>query len=223
MKELSKPNRKKRQGIETTQANLGRRPEAIGACALGFKIRLEVPGALTGRPQVFNSSKSLTLPPTTQPIAPLVFIRKAIMPPMAAHDCISGCSITTTVPSSVRSTQCSPFGIALGSDSGSGLVTELLDTSLSVEAGPMILGCPVKEPNCCGKGANGTDAAINLLREEAIENKLTYVCKIPCTMYLTTFWLLQPQQGISNLKGSACQFQLSSLRDNASAHITCRV
>lgn len=97
--------------------------------------------------------------------------------------------------------------MALGLDSGSGLVMEFLATSLSVEAGPMTLGCPLKGPKCCGNGAYGTDPAINVLREEAVEDKLTYVSKIPCMKYLSRAWLLQLEQGIRDLKASERQLR----------------
>lgn len=102
--------------------------------------------------------------------------------------------------------------MALGSDSGSGLVIRFLATSLSVEAGPITLSLSLEEPKFCEKGANGTDVAINVLLEEALDNKLTYVSKKPRTMYLSRFWLLQLEQGIRNLKGSECQFYGSVAR-----------
>jgi hypothetical protein len=40
---------------------------------------------LTGNPEDFSSAKSLTLPPTTQPATPLIFILFAIIPPIAAQ------------------------------------------------------------------------------------------------------------------------------------------
>lgn len=47
-------------------------------------------------------------------LSPLVFMHKAMMPPMEARNCLSGCSITMTVPSSVKSAQCCLSGIELG-------------------------------------------------------------------------------------------------------------
>src|ERR1700733_1835376 len=112
--------------------------------------------SLTGRPDFLSSARSLTLPPTIHASTPLTFILAAMIPPRAAQVWPDGCSMTTTVPSSAISTQCSLFGTTPGSDSVKGGTFELFPTSLRVEAGPMIFGCSSIEPCKGDMGANGT-------------------------------------------------------------------
>lgn len=120
---------------------------------------------LTGSPQLLSSSKSLTLPPTTQPLTPLIFMRRAMIPPMAAQNCPSGCSITMIVPSSVKSAQCCPLGMVVGSDSGrEGPASESLAMSFRVEAWPTTLGCSLDKPMHGEVGAYGAGWEISIVQ-----------------------------------------------------------
>lgn len=72
--------------------------------------------------------------------------------------------------------------MALGSDSGRGLSPDAFGTSLSVEAGPIILGCSLNEPVYGEVGAYGTSGAIRMVQEQDLaKDKLTYVRKITGT------------------------------------------
>lgn len=113
--------------------------------------------SLTGRPEFLNSAKSLTRPDTTHPASPRIFIRLAIMPPTAAQVWCLGWSITKIVPSLVTSAQWLPFGIALSSVSGRGVISLLiLSMSDMVEAGAITLGWSAM--------ANGDDGAYGTWR-----------------------------------------------------------
>jgi hypothetical protein len=125
-------------------------------------------------------------------------MRKAIIPPMAAHKCPSGCSITTTVPWSVRSTQCCPLGTAPVSDSGRGFGHESLSTSLSVDAGPMVLDNVLEQLVHDEAGTYGTGRAVNIV-PNGPKYGLTNVSEIPGTRYLSRDRLLQFQDGIRDL------------------------
>lgn len=75
-----------------------------------------------------------------------------MIPPIAAQTCDGGCSITTTVPSSVMSTQWEPAGTALGL----GIESSSFGTSSKVEAGAMIFGCSSMWPASGDVGEKGT-------------------------------------------------------------------
>ena len=79
-------------------------------------------------------------------------MRTAIIPPTTAQCCPAGCSINTTVPGSVQSTQCFPAGKVLGSGVDSGGLEDL-GMNFMVEAGATILGVVVVRPIVGEKGA----------------------------------------------------------------------
>lgn len=173
---------------------------------------------LTGSPLIFKSSRSLTLPPTTQAIAPRDFIRRARIPPKAAHDCPSGCSIMTIVPAWTKSTQCWLLGTTPASESGRGLVSEFLATSLRVEADPMILGCWSIEPIYGEHGAYGTGKHQH--HAETLKKKLTDVNKASGTGYFSRIRLLQFQECIRDLLS---RISILAIPISGWTHITGRI